>query len=123
MTATLLIFGLPIAFLAGMAVLFFRKRRRGIGEGLGLFAVCFAAGAWAILQSRASTAAIGFLFLPSVGAVAGALGWVSGNLRGAQALALRASGWVCLLAGLALPAWEIVGGAQTIALNQRCDTE
>jgi len=123
MTATLLFVGLPIAFLVGMAVLFFKKRRRGIGEGLGLFAVCFIAGTWAILQSRSSTAGIGFLFLPAMAALAGTLGWAFANLRGARTLPLRAAGWVCLLAAFALPAWQIVAGKQTIQLNQRRDAE
>ena len=123
MTVTLVLFGLPIAFLVGVTVLFFKKRRRGIGEGLGLFAVCFIAGAWAILQSRASTAGIGFLFLPAMAALAGTLGWAFANLRGAQTLPLRSAGWVCLLAAFALPAWQIVAGKQTIQLNQRRDAE
>jgi hypothetical protein len=122
--ATMLLFlGLPAAFLVGMGVLFFTQRRRGIATGLALFAASLIAGAWAILQSRSSTAGIGFLFLPAAGALAGALGWAFGNLRKAQILPLRAAGWVCLLAALALPAWQIVGGVKTIALNQRRDAE
>jgi hypothetical protein len=123
MALTLVLFGLPIAFLVGVAVLFFKKRRRGIGEGLGLFAVCFIAGAWATLQSRASTAGIGFLFLPAMASLAGTLGWAFANLRGARTLPLRAAGWVCLLAAFALPAWQILAGKQTIQLNQRGDAE
>ena len=123
MTVTLVLFGLPIAFLVGMSVLFFAKRRRGIAEGFGLFAVCSAAGAWAILQSRSSTAGIGFLFLPAMATLAGTLGWAFANLRRAGQLPLRAAGWVCLLAAFALPAWQIVAGRQTIQLNQRRDAE
>ena len=85
-TATLALFGLPAAFLVGMGVLFFKKRRRGIAAGPGLFAASLAAGAWAILQSRASTSAIGFLFLPAASALAGALGWAFGTLRAATLL-------------------------------------
>jgi hypothetical protein len=123
MTATLVFLGLPAAFLVGMGVLFFTKRRRGIAAALGLFAASFAAGAWAILQSRASTAGIGFLFLPAAAALAGAFGWAFGNLRKAQTLPLHAAGWVCLLAALTLPVWQIVGGMKSIELNQRRDAE
>ena len=123
MAVTFVLFGLPAVFVIGMAALFLTKRRRGIAAGLGLFAACLAAGAWGILQSRSSTAGIGFLFLPAAAALAGTLGWAFGNLRKAQVQPARAAGWVCLLAGLALPAWEISGGVKTIELNKRRDAE
>src|SRR5262249_51355968 len=121
MTALLLFLVPPAVLVVGMAVLFLKGHRRGIAEGLALFAVCCAAGAWAILQSRSSTAPIGFLFLPTFGAIAGALGWAFGALRGASARPLRAVGWVCLIAAFALPAWQIVAGRQTIQLNRQRD--
>jgi hypothetical protein len=63
-----------------LAILAWRKRKqigaRGFLAAGAAFALVSAAGLWAILQSRSSTAAIGILFLPIYGgpaAIGGAL--------------------------------------------------
>ena len=57
---------IPILFLAAAVILFVKRKRRGVGLAVIFFALAIAAGFWAIMQSRSSTAAIGVLFLPLV---------------------------------------------------------
>jgi hypothetical protein len=113
----------PAAYLVTLAVLFAKGRRRGLAVSLLLFAVALAAGAWAILQSRSSTAGIGFLFLPFVAVLAGALGWVFQNLRDGSDVAARAAGWACLASAIAIIAWEANAGRETVALNRSRDAQ
>ena len=62
-----------------LGFLAFRRSPRGIGTSLVFFVVSFAAGYWAITQSRSSTAALGFLWLPFMCASVGLLGLAYGR--------------------------------------------
>ncbi len=117
----LIVAAVPAAWLVVLAVLFARGRRRGVWLSLLLFAAALAAGAWAIFQSRSSTAGIGLLFLPVVAAVAGFLGWVSRNLQRSDDRTARLAGWVCLASALAVVAWELDAGRRTISHNRERD--
>ena len=94
--ALLMLAVLPV-FVIGMVKLFVAKRRKGLGLALIFFALTVVAGLWVIKQSRSSNAAIGIIFLPFYGAVAGTLGWAFGNLKGSAKWLMRLLGWVCLL--------------------------
>jgi hypothetical protein len=117
------LFVIPVAFLAGLAVLFFIHRRRGLGSSLLLFVASIGAGLWAIMQSRASTAGIGVIFLPLLGSIAGSLGLASAHLRASPRRGGRLLGWVCLLAAVAVIVSSVVDGARTIERNKRRDAQ
>jgi hypothetical protein len=112
---------IPAAYIICLIVLFFTKRRRGLAISLIFCGLAIATGLWAIWQSRSSTAGIGVLLLPFVGMLAGILGWLFRNLQTAKHLALRLLGWTCLIGALAVFAFEINQGLETIALNQTRD--
>lgn len=112
---------IPIAYLIGAAILFAKGRRRGLVVSLAFFALAIGVGLWAIFQSRSSTAAIGILFLPFLGVLAGVLGWLFRNLQIARHAALRLLGWLCLAGAIALLAWGVYEGLTTIKLNQTRD--
>lgn len=76
---------------------------------------------WSILQSRSSTAAIGFLFLPAFAAIVGLLGvgFVAMRRLGTRS-ARTASAVTGALALLAI-AFELLGGIQTVRRNHMRD--
>ena len=115
--------GLPLAYLAALGVLLARGRRRGLASSFLAFLVALGVGAWSILQSRSSTAGIGFLFLPAIATAAGALAWGFRNLQHNPAPAARLAGWACLVAALGVIGWEVRAGSETIARNRARDAE
>jgi len=116
-------FIVPLLFVGGLIWLILSRRRAGLGLALIFFALSVAAGYWAITRSRSSTAAIGILFLPFYGAVAGALGWAGGVLRRSETRGWRPVGWVCLLGAAGIVALLVAGGFQSMKLNERRDTQ
>lgn len=123
MALLLLVSVVPAAYLIGLGVLYFRGRRRGIATSLVAFALALAAGAWAVLQSRSSTAGLGFLFLPFIAVVAGALAWAFQNLRASRSLPARIAAWACLLGAVAVVGGELDAGRETIEKNRGRDAE
>lgn len=119
----LTLFILPIVFIVWQIMLFFTKKRTGVGSALGFFVLAVATGFWAIIQSRSSTAGIGIIFLPSFGAAAGALGWGFGKLRTADKKSHRLWSYVCLLGAIFIVGSSIHGGLKTIELNKNRDAE
>ena len=115
---SLALLGIPCAYLVVVVVLVFRGHARGIGLSLFFFAAAVATGVWAILQSRSSTAGIGFLFLPLLGVLAGFLGLAFGRWRLAPEPAKRAVAWVALAGALLLVSFNLVDGAQTRVKNR-----
>ncbi|MFL5618300.1 MAG: hypothetical protein ACJ79A_07895 [Gemmatimonadaceae bacterium] len=119
----LTIFALPIAYLVWLATLAVSGRRAWAGLSLLVAGTTFAVGAWEILQSRASTAAIGFVFLPALAAVAGSLVLGYSASRGAHNRALRMLGLAALIAA-GLPAVAALrGGRRTIVKNANRDAD
>jgi hypothetical protein len=109
----MLIFGLlalPFAYLAVAIFLFVSRQRSGLSASLLAAVAAVAAGAWAILQSRSSTAAIGYLFLPLWGAMAGLLGLGGGRLWARPGIVARALAVACLAGALAIPVLLLVDG-------------
>jgi hypothetical protein len=114
---------LPIAYLASLVALIVRRRRDGVMLSLLVFGVTIAAGAWSIMQSRSSTASIGFIFLPTLGSVAGGLALAYGATRRAGDRMLRMIGIIALLASAAPAVIALRGGRETTAKNQRRDAD
>ena len=121
MLLTLLL--LPLAYVVALAVLSITRRREALALSLAVFAGTLVAGAWAILQSRSSTAAIGFIFLPILATVAGGLVLAFGASRRATNSALRVLGVVALAAALVPVVAELVNGWRTIERNAVRDAD
>ena len=119
----LTILALPIAYVAWLVVLLTRRRRTDAGVSVLVAVATIAIGAWEIQQSRASTAAIGFIFLPALAAVAGSLALLYTESRRAESRALRSFGLVALLACAAPAAVALRGGRLTIAKNTARDAD
>src|SRR5688572_1260868 len=77
----LALFGVPIAWLALLISLLARKSPRGIVVSVVFFVLAAGSAFWAITQSRSSTAGIGIMFLPLIGALGGFLGLAFGRWR------------------------------------------
>jgi len=118
---TAIMVGLPAVYAIAWIVLLVRARRAGLLVSLIMCVATFAAGYWAIWQSRSSTAGIGFLFLPSAAALSGGLALLAGRLRRAPRSVVRAAGWLCLAASVGLAGWIGVGGIQERAKNDDRD--
>lgn len=112
-----------LAILLVGAFLFYRKRYRGLGLGLGFCVVTLLVGLWAIFQSRSSTAAIGILFLPAYGLFSGALGWAGKNLLHTEKSLLQGLGGICLAGALAIPGLLAYDGFENIARNRARDAK
>jgi len=119
----LTILALPIAYVAWLVVLATRRRLADVGLSLLVAVATLAIGAWEILQSRASTAAIGFLFLPPLAAVAGSLALLYAGSRRARSRAIRYLGLVALVACAAPAVLALRGGERTIAKNASRDAD
>jgi hypothetical protein len=118
-----LLLGLPLFFVVFWIVCVIRGPRTGLLLSLILCAATITTGLWAITQSRASTAGIGVLFLPGIGALSGFLALVFARLRLHALPLVRAAAWLCLIASLAVTVSGIVSGRQTQSLNQRRDRQ
>jgi len=114
-------YGLPVLFAVAWVILLVRGCRTGLLMGLTMCVVTLAAGWWSIRQSRASTAAIGFLFLPGFAALSGALAWLFARLRRKPWPATRAAAWLCLLASVGPGVSFCVGGIQERRKNDSRD--
>jgi hypothetical protein len=114
---------LPILFLVAVVILFVMRKRRGVGLAVVFFATTLAAGLWAIMQSRSSTAGIGVLFLPMVAVLPGFLAWAFRNLQVSGNAGLRILGWLCLAGACAVLGAMVYEGGKTIQLNQTRDAQ
>ncbi len=94
---TMLMLGLPVFYTVVWIVLFVRTRRTGLLVSLIMGLATVAGGFWSILQSRASTAGIGFLFLPAFAALSAGLALLFGRLRRHPHSVIRIAGWLCLV--------------------------
>jgi len=113
----LLFLAVPLAYLITIVTLAARRNAGGLGLSLLFFAAAMISGAWAILQSRASTAGIGFLGIPLIGAAAGFLGLAFGRWRTSAAAERRVSAWIGLALGLLLVGYNISEGIGTRGKN------
>lgn len=114
----LALLGAPCAYIVTIITLAFRRDPRGIGLSVLFFAASVATGVWAILQSRSSTAGIGFLTIPLIGALGGFLGLAFGRYRTSSQPVRRIGAWVGLAGALLLLSFNIAQGAKTRAKNR-----
>lgn len=113
--------GLPLAYFAVLVVMLLKRESRIVATSLAFFAAAVVSGSWAILQSRSSTAGIGFLGIPLVGSMAGFLGLAFGLFRQDPRLERRAFAWVGLTATLMLVGFNIRQGLDTKDKNRARD--
>jgi len=116
-----LIFGLPVFFAVAWLFWLVRGPRSGLLLSLIVCAATIGIGYWSILQSRASTAGIGVLFLPAAGALSGLLAVTFARLRQNPRLPIRIAAWLCLAAGLASPVSSVVGTFRMRAMYRDAD--
>src|SRR5439155_3100237 len=114
----LALLGIPCAYLVVVVALVIRKDPRGLGLSLLFFAATVTTGVWAILQSRSSTAGIGFLGIPLLGGLAGFLGLAFGRDRTSSQPGTRIMAWLGLAGALLLVSFNIAQGAQTRSKNR-----
>jgi len=110
--------GVPIAWLAILISLLARKSPRGIVISVVFFVLAAASAFWAITQSRSSTAAIGLIGLPFIGAVGGFLGLAFGRWRSSTDAGRSVGALAGLGGAVLLIAWNIREGTKTIAKNE-----
>jgi hypothetical protein len=110
--------GVPIAYLVVLILLLIRKQPSGLGLSLFFFAVAVMTGVWAIAQSRSSTAGIGLIGIPLLGALAGFLGLAFGRYRVSAEPGRRIGAWLALTGALVLVSFNIAQGAQTRSKNR-----
>ncbi|MFL5464895.1 MAG: hypothetical protein ACJ799_02615 [Gemmatimonadaceae bacterium] len=113
--------GLPIAYLVVVVSLLVRGNPRGVGLSLVFCVASIATGIWAITQSRSSTAGIGFIGIPMLGALAGFLGLAFGRWRQSSETPRRIGAWLGLAGALFLVSFNIAQGAQTRTKNRGRD--
>jgi hypothetical protein len=117
------LFGVPIAYLVVLILLLIRKQPSGLGLSLFFFAVAVMTGVWAIAQSRSSTAGIGLIGIPLLGALAGFLGLAFGRYRVSAEPGRRIGAWLALTGALVLVSFNIAQGAQTRSKNRVRDDQ
>ncbi len=125
MTLLLPLLSPALVYFVLLVVLAVRKDSKGIVTSLIFFAVAVTVGYWSIIQSRSSTAALGFLWLPFLGTIVGFLGLVFG--RWARETPPREPhrilGWAALVASVALVGYTSAEGFRTQARNNWRDQE
>lgn len=110
--------GIPIAWLAMVVSLLVRKSPRGIGISVLFFVLAAGSAFWAITQSRSSTAGIGMIGLPLIGAVGGFLGLAFGRWRSATDPWRSVGALLGLGGAVLLVAFNVREGTKTVAKNQ-----
>jgi hypothetical protein len=117
MTLILSLLSPALVYFVVLVILAVKGRTKGIATSLIFFAVAVTAGYWSIIQSRSSTAALGFLWLPFLGTIVGFLGLVFG--RWARETPPREPrrilGWAALVASVALVGYTGAQGLRTKA--------
>jgi hypothetical protein len=109
--------GVPLAYLAVLVALLARRDPRGILISVIFGAATIASAVWAIKQSRSSTAAIGYLGIPFIGALGAFLGLAFGRWRSSTDAARKIGAWAGLAAALLIVAFNVAEGSKTRAKN------
>jgi hypothetical protein len=114
---------LPVAFVVFEIIHLRKGNRMAAGIGVLCFALALATGAWSILQSRSSTAGIGFLFLPLMASGAGLLGLGFGVVRESAATSATTLAWLFAAVAAIAIVMPVVGGVQTVRRNASRDRD
>lgn len=112
---------LPLVYLIILAGLLFNRDRRGVALSLLFAVIAVVTAIWAISQSRSSTAGIGIIGIPMLGALAGFLGLAFARWRTSAEPLHRVGAWVALAAFLLLVSFNIARGGQEKARNRSRD--
>jgi hypothetical protein len=119
----LTIVALPIAYVAWMVALLVKRRPADVAISLLGAVATAAAGTWALVQSRSSTAGIGFIFLPMLASVTGMLVLAYAESRRAESPLFRGLGVAALVAASIPAIVELRGGRASIARNASRDAD
>src|SRR5256714_5263964 len=114
---------IPLAYLATLVMLTFKREVRGVPLSLLLFALTILVGWWDITRSRSSTAGIGFLFLPLIAAIAGFAGLAFGRWRRSTSAPQLIGAWVGLVCGIGVIVITLFEGRKTVAHNRVRDDQ
>jgi hypothetical protein len=119
----LAVVGMPIGYLVILVSLLVKRDLRGVGISVLFCVLAAGSGYWSIMQSRSSTAGIGILFLPFLGALGGFLGLAFGRWRSSTEHTHSIGAFVGLAGAALLVAYNIREGTQTVAKNQARDVK
>ncbi len=119
----LALIGIPIAYLAVLVNLLARSDRKGIGISVLFFALAAGSALWAIFQSRSSTAAIGIIGIPLIGAAGGFLGLAFGRWRSSTHAGRSVGALLSLAGAVLLVAFNLREGTKTVAKNRGQDAK
>jgi hypothetical protein len=108
----------PVAYLVVLITLLVRREPMGVALSVLFCAASVATGIWSITQSRSSTAGIGFLGIPLLGALGGFLALAFGRYRASAEPSRRMGAWGALAAALFLVAFNIQEGLHTKTKNR-----
>jgi hypothetical protein len=106
-----------------MVALLLKRRPVDVAMSLLGAVATAAAGAWALVQSRSSTAGIGFIFLPMLASVTGMLVLAYAESRRAESPLFRGLGVAALVAASIPAIVELRGGRASIARNASRDAD
>jgi hypothetical protein len=109
--------GIPLAYVAMLVSLLARRSRKGIGISLLFFALAAGTAYWGITQSRSSTAGIGMIGLPLIGAVGGFLGLAFGRWRASTDPGRSVGALLGLGGAVLLVAFSLREGFKTTSKN------
>ena len=110
--------GVPIAYLVVLVTLLARRSPRGIGVSILFCALAAGTAYWSITQSRSSTAGIGVIGLPFIGALGGFLGLAFGRWRSSTEPGGSVGAFIGLAGAVLLIAFNIREGTRTVGKNQ-----
>jgi hypothetical protein len=113
--------GIPVAYLAVLVSLLARRSPRGVVISVVLAALTAGTALWAIFQSRSSTAGIGIIGVPFIGALGGLLGLAFGRWRSSTDAGRSVGALLGLGGAVLLIAFNIREGTKTVEKNQARD--
>ena len=113
--------GIPLAYVAMLVSLLARRSRTGIGISLLCFVLAAGSAYWAIIQSRSSTAGIGMIGLPFIGAVGGFFGLAFGRWRASTDGGRSVGALLGLGGAVLLVAFNLREGFKTTSKNRVSD--
>ncbi|HZR25624.1 MAG TPA: hypothetical protein VFA59_18650 [Vicinamibacterales bacterium] len=117
------LFGGPLLCLGAWIWLASERRWSALGISVAAAVATIALGWWAIMQSRASTAGIGIVFLPGIGGVSGLCAAAFGRWVADRRTGPRIAAWIALAASLGIVTLMWKGGVDTIAKNNTRDAQ
>jgi hypothetical protein len=112
---------IPLAYVAMLVSLLARRSRTGVGFSLIFFVLAAGTAYWGIIQSRSSTAGIGMLVLPFIGAAGGFFGLAFGRWRASTDPGRSVGALLGLGGAVLLVAFNLREGFKTTAKNRVSD--